>query len=49
MSLRPLPAEKVICILKKLGFEIAWQKGSHAILKHQGGRITVILIHKGEK
>lgn len=33
MSLKPLPAEKIIHALKKIGFEIVRQKGSHVILK----------------
>ncbi|MEX2751333.1 MAG: type II toxin-antitoxin system HicA family toxin [Candidatus Freyarchaeota archaeon] len=29
MSLKPLPAEKLIYVLRKVGFEIKRQKGSH--------------------
>ncbi len=49
MSLKPLPAEKIIRALKKVGFEIVRQKGSHVILKNPEGKITVIPIHKGEQ
>ena len=33
MSLRPLPAKKIVNILNKIGFETVRQKGSHLILK----------------
>ncbi|WXG39257.1 MAG: type II toxin-antitoxin system HicA family toxin [Candidatus Freyarchaeum deiterrae] len=49
MSLKPLPAEKIIRVLKKVGFEIVRQKGSHVILKNPEGRITVVPLHKGEE
>lgn len=48
MVLRPLPSEKVIRILEKIGFKRIRQKGSHVFLKHQDGRITVVPFHKGE-
>ena len=48
MSLRPLPARKVIKILSRLGFKTVRQRGSHVILKHPDGRVTVIPIHSGE-
>ncbi len=34
MKLKPLPANKVIKVLDKLGFKIVRKKGSHVILKH---------------
>jgi predicted RNA binding protein YcfA (HicA-like mRNA interferase family) len=49
MSIKPLPAEKIIRVLKKAGFEIVRQRGSHVILKNPEGRITVIPFHKGEE
>ena len=49
MSLKPLLAEKVIHALKKVGFEIKRQRGSHVILKRPYVRITVIPLHKGEE
>lgn len=49
MKLKPLPADKVIKILDKLGFKIIRKKGSHVILKHSNGRIIVIPVHKGEE
>ena len=48
MKLRPLKCEKVIKVLKKLGFEEVRQKGSHLFLKHPDGRATVVPIHKNE-
>lgn len=47
-KLRPVKAEKVVKALSKLGFEIARQKGSHLVMKHPDGRVTVIPIHSGE-
>jgi len=48
VSLRPLPAKKVMKTLSKLGFKIVRQRGSHIILKHPDGRVTVIPVHSGE-
>jgi len=48
MKLKPLPPEKVIKVLKKLGFEEIRKKGSHVFLRHPDGRVTVVPIHKGE-
>lgn len=47
-KLRPVEADKVVKALSKLGFEIARQKGSHLVMKHPDGRVTVVPIH-GEK
>ncbi len=47
--MKPVKAEKVIKVLIKLGFEIVRQKGSHVILKHPDGRITVVPVHHGEE
>ncbi len=49
MSLRPLPAKKIVKILNKIGFETVRQKGSHLILKHPDGRVTVVPVHPGEQ
>lgn len=49
MSLRPLPARKIIKVLSILGFRIARRRGSHVVLKHPDGRITVVPMHAGEK
>ena len=38
----------VVRSLRKIGFELVRQRGSHAILKHSDGRSTVVPIHGGE-
>jgi len=38
----------VVSILKKAGFEIERQRGSHVFLRHSDGRATVVPIHQGE-
>ena len=43
-----IPPPKMCAIVKKLGFILVRQKGSHAFYKHGDGRTTVIPIHKGE-
>lgn len=49
MSLRPQPARKVLKALSTLGFEVARKHGSHVVMKHPDGRVTVIPIHAKEK
>jgi predicted RNA binding protein YcfA (HicA-like mRNA interferase family) len=49
VSLRPLPARKVIKVLSVLGFRTVRRRGSHVVLKHPDGRITVVPVHAGEK
>ena len=49
MSLKPLPARKVIKVLSVLGFRVVRRRGSHVVLKHPDGRITVVPVHAGEK
>ena len=34
--------------LKKSGFVVARMKGSHHILKHTDGRMTIVPVHSGE-
>ena len=48
-KLRPIEADKVVKALSKLGFEISRQKGSHLVMKHPDGRVTVVPIHGGEE
>lgn len=48
-KLSPVSSKKLIKILKKEGFVVVRQKGSHARLIHQDGRKTTIPIHAGEK
>ncbi len=49
MSLKPQSAKTVIKVLSRLGFQIARKKGSHVVLKHPDGRITVVTVHAGEE
>jgi predicted RNA binding protein YcfA (HicA-like mRNA interferase family) len=49
VKLKPLPARKVIKILTSAGFKIARKHGSHIVLKHPDGRITVVPVHAAEK
>ena len=39
---------QVVRSLRKVGFEVVRQRGSHAIVKHPDGRSTVVPIHSGE-
>ena len=48
MSLKPQPPKKVIKALSKLGFKIVRRHGSHVVLKHPDGRLTVVPVHAGE-
>jgi len=49
MALKPTPSNKVVKALIKLGFQIVRRKGSHIVLKHPDGRITVVPLHSGEE
>lgn len=49
MSLRPIPPEKLIKTLAKIGFKPVRQRGSYVILKHDDGRVVVIPVHRGEE
>ena len=49
MSLKPQPAKKIIRVLTKIGFKIVRTHGSHVILKHPDGRLTVAPVHAGEE
>ncbi|MBL7014073.1 MAG: type II toxin-antitoxin system HicA family toxin [Candidatus Marinimicrobia bacterium] len=42
-----LKPQKVIKILKSIGFEEIRQKGSHKQFRHKDGRITTVPFHKG--
>jgi predicted RNA binding protein YcfA (HicA-like mRNA interferase family) len=48
VSLRSVPARKVIKLLNKIGFQTIRQRGSHVILRHPDGRVTVVPVHPGE-
>ncbi len=43
-----LNAREITKILKKLGFELKRQEGSHMFFEHPDGRTTVIPNHGGE-
>jgi predicted RNA binding protein YcfA (HicA-like mRNA interferase family) len=49
VKLKPLPPRKVLKALKRIGFAPVRQRGSHIILKHPDGRITVVPVHRGEE
>ena len=38
----------MVAALKRGGFELIRQRGSHVFLKHPDGRATVVPIHRGE-
>lgn len=44
-----LTAKEIIRVLKKLGFELMRQEGSHMFFEHTDGRTTVIPNHGGEE
>lgn len=48
-ELRPISANKIIKVLGKLGFNPVRQKGSHLVLQHSDGRMTVVPIHGNEE
>ena len=39
----------LIKLLYKVGFLPVRQRGSHVILKHEDGRVTVVPVHSGEE
>lgn len=49
MSLKPQSAKKIIKALSKLGFKIVRKRGSHVVMKHADGRLTVVPVHVGEE
>ncbi len=49
MSLRPQPAKKVLKALSSLGFKVVRTRGSHVVLRHPDGRMTVIPVHAKEE
>ena len=48
-KLKPAEPEKVVRALANIGFKPVRQHGSHLVMKHPDGRITVVPIHKGEE
>lgn len=47
-KLLSLTGKGIISILKKAGFAVERQKGSHVFMKHSDGRVTVVPVHSGE-
>jgi len=43
-----LKADNVIKSLKKHGFRVIRQKGSHVRLRHEDGRVTTVPSHSGQ-
>ncbi|MDH7512875.1 MAG: type II toxin-antitoxin system HicA family toxin [Clostridiales bacterium] len=43
-----LSGEELIEILQRAGFRVVRQRGSHAFLKHDNRRVTVVPVHKGQ-
>ena len=48
-KLKPVKVEKLIKIVKKLGFEERRQKGSHISFYHSDGRVLTIPFHSGRE
>lgn len=48
-ELRPMSPIKIIKALAKLGFKPVRQKGSHLVLQHSDGRMTVVVVHGNEE
>ncbi|MDO8467446.1 MAG: type II toxin-antitoxin system HicA family toxin [Nanoarchaeota archaeon] len=49
MKLPQITAIELIKILRKIGFEVMRQQGSHVFLRHKDGRTTVVPNHPGDK
>jgi predicted RNA binding protein YcfA (HicA-like mRNA interferase family) len=47
-KLPSLTGKAIVSLLKKAGFIVERQRGSHVFLKHEDGRATVVPIHSGE-
>ena len=46
--IKPLPHQKIIKVLEKIGFKIVRRKGSHVIMMNEKGTRIVIPIHPGK-
>lgn len=44
-----LSGGQIISALGKSGFQVARVRGSHHLLKHSDGRVTVVPVHAGER
>ena len=47
-GLRPLPARRVLRVLRRRGFAVVRQRGSHVKLRHPDGRVVVVPVHPGK-
>ena len=47
-KLPALTGKEIVSLLKKAGFIVERQRGSHVFLKHEDGRATVVPVHSGE-
>jgi len=47
-KLSPIAGRALIAILKKQGFRVTRQKGSHVRLEHKDNRKTTVPLHAGE-
>jgi len=47
-QLSPIDVRKLEKILRKFGFQLIRQKGSHAFYEHPDSRTTLVAIHPGE-
>jgi len=47
-KLPALTGKTIVSLLKKEGFVVDRQRGSHVFLKHSDGRVTVVPVHAGE-
>lgn len=45
---RTYTARQLLKMLRKAGFVVRRRRGSHVILKHPDGRMTVVPMHKGD-
>ncbi len=44
----PYSAREILARLKKAGFEVKRQSGSHVVLRHPNGRQTYVAMHPGD-
>ncbi len=47
-ALTVIPPKTMVAILRRSGFELDHQRGSHAYYKHPDGRGVVVPMHAGE-
>ncbi len=47
-KLSPEKPDRVIKVLKQLGFKFIRQSGSHAVFRHPNGKWTTVPVHPGK-